>query len=136
MCGYTFVYRGRQGERNGRFCSMWCQDWFDAGNAPVSNANNYTLTGWRVMAGPPGTKIGSDYYATVLGRQPIDMRPGRDGFYIRCAHCRKEFESKGLRCYSTDCERGLKEHRDNLAVMAEAGIEVAAKRHCQQCGEG
>jgi hypothetical protein len=134
VCGYTFVYHGRQDELNGRFCSMRCQDWYDAGHAPINNANNYDLTGWHVVAGPPGAKIGSDYYTELLGHQPIDMRPGRDGFTIRCAHCHREFESKGLRCCSTECERGLKEHKDNLAVMAEAGIEVAAKRTCQQCG--
>src|SRR5215472_1400852 len=31
-CGTTFVYRGRQADLNGRFCSMRCQDWFDDGN--------------------------------------------------------------------------------------------------------
>src|SRR5262249_8566114 len=31
-CGSTFVYRGRQADLNGRFCSMRCQDWFDDGN--------------------------------------------------------------------------------------------------------
>jgi hypothetical protein len=113
---------------------MRCQDWYDAGNAPVSNAGNYDLTGWRVVAGAPGTKIGSDYYTEILGRQPIDMRPGRDGFYTRCAHCRREFESKSLRCCSRDCEHAFKERRDNLATLAEAGIEPAAKRTCQQCG--
>jgi hypothetical protein len=64
----------------------------------------------------------------------INIRPERNGSIIRCAYCRKEFESRGLRCCSADCERGLKEHRDNLAVLAEAGIEVALKRTCQQCG--
>jgi hypothetical protein len=107
----------------------------DAGNTPpVNNANNYTLTGWRVVAGPPGTEIGSDDYAESGFNSRIEMRPGRDGFHIRCAHCHREFESKGLRCCSTECERGLKEHRDNLATLAEAGIEVAAKRTCLSCG--
>jgi hypothetical protein len=32
-CGYTFTYRGRRGDLNGNFCSMRCQDWYDAGNA-------------------------------------------------------------------------------------------------------
>jgi hypothetical protein len=31
-CGTTFVYRGRRGELNGRFCSMRCQQWYDDGN--------------------------------------------------------------------------------------------------------
>jgi hypothetical protein len=130
VCGFRFI------KKDSLFCSDRCRDWYDAGHAPISNADNYDLTGWRVISCVTqlGPTIGSDYYAEALGRQPIDMRPGRDGFYIRCAHCHREFESKGLRCCSTECERGLKEHRDNLAVMAEAGIEVAAKRTCQQCG--
>jgi hypothetical protein len=28
-CGRSYTYRGRQGELNGRFCSMNCQDWYD-----------------------------------------------------------------------------------------------------------
>src|SRR5262249_9980915 len=32
VCAYKFVYRGKQGELNGRFCSMRCQDWYGAGN--------------------------------------------------------------------------------------------------------
>jgi hypothetical protein len=128
VCGYRFI------KTDSLFCSDRCRDWFDAGNSPVSNASNYDLRGWHVIAGPPGVKSGDGYYTEILSRQPIDMRPGREGFYIACAHCRKEFESKGLRCCSTDCERGLKERRDNLAVMAEAGIEPSVKRTCQQCG--
>jgi hypothetical protein len=31
-CGQTFVYKGRHGELNGRFCSLRCQQWFDDGN--------------------------------------------------------------------------------------------------------
>lgn len=50
------------------------------------------------------------------------------GFYIKCAHCRKEFESHGLRCCSTECERAYCARQANLAVMAEAGMEPATKR--------
>jgi endogenous inhibitor of DNA gyrase (YacG/DUF329 family) len=39
-CGTTYVYRGRQGELNGNFCSMRCQEWFDGTTQPMSsNAN-------------------------------------------------------------------------------------------------
>jgi hypothetical protein len=31
-CGYTYVYKGRQGELNGNFCSLRCQAWYDDGN--------------------------------------------------------------------------------------------------------
>ena len=37
-CGHTFVYRGRRGDLNGRFCAMRCQEWFDAGNEPMAAA--------------------------------------------------------------------------------------------------
>jgi hypothetical protein len=110
VCGHTFVYRGRRGELNGRFCSLRCQDWYDAGNEPIGEEIVYR---WR---------------------DSTPMRNGTKGFYINCAHCRKEFESLGLRCCSNDCERSLKERQDNLTVMAEAGIEPKAKRQCDQCG--
>ena len=69
VCGYKFVYRGRRGELNGRFCSMRCQDWYDPGNEPVSDEIVYR---WR--DGRP-------------------MRMGLKGFYIDCEHCQKEFET-------------------------------------------
>jgi len=50
-----------------------------------------------------------------------------------CAHCRKEFESVGPECCSTDCERFFRERQNNLAVMAKAGIEPKARRQCEQC---
>lgn len=110
-CGHTFVYRGRQGELNGNFCSMRCQDWYDAGNPSFERQRELTKIVYRWRDGRP-------------------MRPGKEGFYIACAHCNKEFESKGLRCCSVECERGLKERADNLAVMAEAGIDAAPKKRC------
>jgi hypothetical protein len=103
VCGYTFVYRGRRGELNGRFCSLRCQEWYDAGGAPP--------------------------------KEPaFSMRRGKEGFYITCAHCQKEFESKGLRCCSKECERAYCERQDNLKVMAEAGIEAAPKKRCAAPG--
>lgn len=101
-CGRTFVYKGRQGELNGRFCSLRCQEWYDA-------------------AGNPS-------FEQQRERKPVN------GFLIDCAHCRKEFDSKGLRCCSADCERSYREREANLAVMAEAGIEAKPKRQCEQCG--
>ena len=89
MCGVSTLYRGS------RFCSERCRAWFDAGNAPIANASNYDLTGWRVITGPPGIETGSDYYAGVFGRKPMSMKPGRSGFYIPCAYCKKAFESEG-----------------------------------------
>ena len=44
VCGHTFVYKGRRGDLNGRFCSMRCQDWYDAGNPPSPTAIVYVVT--------------------------------------------------------------------------------------------
>ena len=89
---------------------MRCQDWYDAGNEPIGEETIYR---WR---------------------DSKPMKKGGKGFYIDCAHCRKEFESVGPECCSTDCERSCRERQDNLAVMAQAGIEPKAKRRCLQCG--
>ena len=62
------------------------------------------------------------------------MRAGKEGFYINCAHCNKEFESKGLRCCSKECEKAYRERQDNLATLAEAGIEAAPKKRCAAPG--
>jgi hypothetical protein len=104
VCGYTFVFKGARRDLNGNFCSLRCQDWYDAGNAPISYR-------WR-----------------------DDMQKTAEGFKIACAHCRKGFESKGLRCCSGECERSYREREANLAVMAQAGIEAKVKRRCECCG--
>src|SRR5262249_34831921 len=65
VCGYSFIYKGRQVELNGRFCSMRCQDWYDAGNEPIGEQVVYR---WR--DGKP-------------------MKKGARGFYIDCVHCQK-----------------------------------------------
>jgi hypothetical protein len=62
------------------------------------------------------------------------MKPGRHGFHIRCPGCNKEFESTGLRCCSTECERRYRESDENAKLMAKVGIEAAAKRRCECCG--
>ena len=45
------------------------------------------------------------------------MKKGPKGFHIDCAHCRKEFESLGLRCCTTECERAHREREENLALL-------------------
>ena len=99
VCGHTFVYKGRKGDLNGRFCSMRCQEWYDAGH-PVA----------------------------ITDSIDCGMKRGSKGFYIDCAGCHKEFESLGQRCGSTECERRHRERRDNLAVMAEVGVGPIAER--------
>jgi predicted nucleic acid-binding Zn ribbon protein len=147
-CGYTFVYRGRQGELNGRFCSMRCQDWYDAGNPSYEQQReherkllNVPLADLVVVAGPPGM-VGRkpfdelfDAAARAMGvqRETYQMKRTREGYIIPCAHCRKDFDSKGLRFCSKECETGSRQRADNLAVLAEAGIETKAKKLCETC---
>jgi hypothetical protein len=66
-CGHGYTYR--RGELNGNFCSVRCQDWYDAGNPGLAQEwlkpmiDWHSITGWRVVAGP--IEIGSDYYAPL-----------------------------------------------------------------------
>jgi hypothetical protein len=121
---------------HGRFCSDRCREFYDAGGdlTPDRDCLDIPPDGWLVVAGPPGTEIGSRYYADVLGPAPAAMARWGAGFLIACAHCRQEFESKGLRCCSSNCECAYSERQDNLKVLAAAGIEVATKRQCEHCG--
>jgi len=71
-CGSTFVYRGRQADLYGRFCSMRCQDWFDDGNPSYEQQReherkliNAPLADLIVVAGPPGM-IGRKSYAELF----------------------------------------------------------------------
>jgi hypothetical protein len=137
-CGHMMIYKGRRSDLNGRFCSMDCQDWYDAGNNSIPpNRYSVPLRDYRVIAGPPDLEIGSSYYGGIFGdREDAGMKPTTDGFCIHCAHCAKEFESLGQRCCSPKCERGHRERQENLAVMAEVGIAPAVKRRCAnpECG--
>jgi hypothetical protein len=83
-CGRGMTYRGS------RFCSKRCRDWYDTGNP-----------------GYPQLRLQS-HRASDRTTGNIPMKPTRDGFKIRCAHCRVEFESRGLRCCSAECEAKLK----------------------------
>jgi hypothetical protein len=72
-----------------------------------------------------------DIACTYLDGRP--MAKGVHGFKINCAHCAKEFDSKGLRCCSTECERGYRERQQNRATLAEVGVGLKEKRRCEQC---
>jgi predicted nucleic acid-binding Zn ribbon protein len=110
-CGFSMVYK------NNRFCSDRCRAYFDDGNPgyaqtwlrPKTDYNG--IVGWRVVAGPPGLEVGSDYYnpfrEAFKAREPRNMRATKNGFAINCAHCAAEFESRGLRCCSPKCEAEL-----------------------------
>jgi len=120
-CGYGMTYRGS------RFCSDRCREWFDVNNPGVAQDwLGRKRAAWRIIAGPPGT-VGTEDHDP-------DLKPTRAGCLIDCAHCGQEFDSKGLRCCSRDCEQSYRARKDNLAVMAEVGMVPTSKRQCQTCG--
>ena len=125
-CGRDMLYRGPSGDDSGRFCSTRCREAFDAGFPPYQPVDIRKLftASWRVVAGGDP------------GHLPRPMRMGPSGFFINCAGCDKEFESKGLRCCSKECERRYRDREDNAELMAEVGIEPAAKRMCAAVGCG
>ena len=104
-CGCSMTYRGS------RFCGDRCREAFDNGGRPFSPS--------RIV---------------YCDRAGDEMKATTTGFRIRCGCCEKEFDSKGLRCCSVECERGYRERQENLAAMAEVGIQPTAKRRCEQCG--
>jgi hypothetical protein len=93
--------------REGKFCSARCRAWVDAGEKP---------------------------YAPPVVKYSLPMTA--DGFLIKCAGCRQNFSSKGLRCCSPICEQNLRHQEDRLATMAEVGIEPSVKRQCEAPGCG
>jgi hypothetical protein len=64
------------------------------------------------------------------------MRRGPVGWIIECAGCGKEFDSRGLRCCSTDCERRYLKRCENEQLMAAVGMERPVKRKCEAPGCG
>jgi ribosomal protein L24E len=133
-CSARYTYRGRRGELNGRFCSMRCQDWFDAGGRPFGRPDEVSLIGWKVVAGSPGLEVNTDYYATILGRAPVPIKRTAEGFEIVCGGCGETFESKGWRFCDEGCASRFHDREANLAKMAEVGMEPAVKRKCEKCG--
>jgi hypothetical protein len=124
-CGRTYRYKRGEHALNakrervplgGNFCSLRCRDWYDAGNPALHQDWLQPKIVYRWRDGRP-------------------MKMGPHGFLINCANCGQEFDSKGLRCCSTKCERRYRDRQDNLAVMAEVGIEAAPKRQCANCGQ-
>jgi hypothetical protein len=134
MCGFGMLYRGSS------FCSDRCRDFYDAGE-PGHEQNwlhgpkteSLPLTNLKVIAGPPSIEIGSFYHH--LGDLPATpTKCTVAGYMVRCTGCGKKFESRGLRCCSGDCWRRYKQRQENLALMAEAGIEPLPKKLCATCG--
>ncbi len=108
MCARGMIYHGS------RFCSDRCCDYYDAGAAGCEQD-------WRQP----------DIAYTYLDGHP--MSKAAHGFKIACAHCRREFDSKGSRCCSAECERRYREREQNLATLAEIGAKVKESRRCD-CG--
>jgi hypothetical protein len=104
MCGHGTMCRGS------RFCSQRCRDYYDEGNP-------------RQVPKP-----------VCRWRDGRPMAMGPHGFLINCAHCGKEFDSKGLRCCSKECEGSCRQRENNPAVTAKVGTEAAPKRQCQTFG--
>jgi hypothetical protein len=125
LCGKSYSPQPPTGDDSTRFCSTKCREAYDAGAMPAVELNAFAVPpeGWRVIAGPaPG----------YMPKQA--MRMGRHGFFIDCLHCRKEFESKGLRCCSTECERAYTGRAKTVATLAEIGEGLPEKRKCEHCG--
>jgi hypothetical protein len=123
LCGRSYSTQSLDGDSSTQFCSAKCRGAYDAGIALAVEPNPFVVDQWRVIAGPPP------------GRMPKAPRMmGRHGFYIDCLHCKREFESRGLRCCSAECGRALKSRADTAATMAEVGMVLIEKRKCESCG--
>jgi hypothetical protein len=93
------------------------------------------LSAWCVVAGPPGTTS----YDPLQGSKQLSRgikRRGSTGWIIDCFGCGKEFDSTGLRCCSTDCERRYLKRCENEQLMAAVGMERPVKRKCEAPGCG
>jgi hypothetical protein len=123
LCERSFTYRAPQGDASGRFCSDKCREAYDAGHRRAEPADPYKDISWRVVTGgDPG----------YLPSTP--MRRGPVGWKLTCPGCQREFETKGLRYCSTECERRSRERQENAELMAEVGMQVEAKPVCSMPG--
>ncbi len=111
LCGASFTYRGPHGNDSGRFCSGQCREAYDRGWAAYNRG--YAL------------KDNPRWYSLTIGPK---------GFFINCASCGNRFDSVGLRCCSPTCERRYLERDENMALMAEVGMEVEAQPKCSAAG--
>jgi hypothetical protein len=87
-----------------RFCGSNCRRAFDAGFPPFQGFE-----------------------------APYDLPLGKNGFRIDCKGCGKNFDSKGLRCCSEDCEREFRRKQELERELKTAPFRVA-KRKCIECG--
>jgi hypothetical protein len=98
--------------------------------------NLYSVKGWRVEGGPPNVEIES-LYDPLAGSKQLSKGikgRGRHGWLIECFGCGKDFDSKGLRCCSTECEHAHHRREEIIKTLAQVGMEVEPKRECEECG--
>jgi hypothetical protein len=125
LCDRSYSPQPPTGDDSTRFCSAMCREAYDAGAMPARDIDPFAVPAdqWRVVAGPPP------------GFMPrVAMRQGRHGCFIDCLQCKREFESKGLRCCSIECERAYRQRRESVAALAEIGEALPEKRKCECCG--
>jgi hypothetical protein len=123
-----------------RFCWGGCREAFHNGFPPYDPDQVKKLTQvpftagskFRVVAGPGFTSFDPFKGSKQLSRGI--KRRGSTGWVIECFGCGAEFDSKGSRCCSAECERRYRERRENEQLMAEAGMDKPLKRRCAQCG--
>ena len=84
--------------RRWEICSPRCREAFDAG--------------WPIYQPPVITS---------------SLPKGGHGFLIDCAGCHKQFDSKGLRCCSPDCERGYQRKQRLESDLVGAAFRVARR---------
>jgi hypothetical protein len=78
----------------------------------------FAIARWRVVAGgDPG----------YLVKTP--MRRGPVGWFITCPACKREFESRGLRCCSTECARAYATPSVVGPVCLGCGKPILTARH-------
>jgi hypothetical protein len=100
-CGREYLYRDTDGDDSGRFCSTRCREAYDAGF-------------------PAHASKGSQHWHSL----PM----GKHGFLIKCRGCERQFDSKGLRCCSVECERAYRLKEE----VAEHPFRFV-KRKCVEC---
>ena len=139
MCGRPFTPRPDTDDT--RFCWAGCYEAFHIGLPPYNPDQLKKLSqmpftagsNLRVVAGPPGVTSFDPFKGSKQLSRGIRRR-GSSGWVIECFGCGAEFDSKGSRCCSAECERRYRERRENEQLMAEAGIDKPLKRRCAKCG--
>jgi hypothetical protein len=132
LCGRGYLWRPSDNDDSTRFCSARCREAFDAGARPQDERFEYWRTAGRVIAGPPGV----ERYDPLAGSKQLSrgiIRRGAHGFVIKCFGCDREFDSKGLRCCSPQCERQYLKRIENQELMAAVGMDAPTKRKCETC---